>query len=214
MMIYNTLTRKKEEFKPIKPGYIGLYTCGITAYQYAHIGNLRTYTFEDLLKRTLLYNGYKVRHVMNVTDVGHLTSEQDEGDDKLDVEAKTSGRDVWQIAEFYTEAFFKDINKLNILKPDIICKATDHIKEQIELIETLLKKEYAYKTKEAIYFDTSKLEDYGKLAGLKIGKRKSRTTYHAGKKNKQDFALWFFLTGKHKNHIMRWDSPWDKGFPG
>lgn len=213
-MLYNTLTRKKEEFKPISKDIVKLYTCGPTVYQFAHIGNLRTYIFEDILKRTLLYNRYNVKHVMNVTDVGHLTNDSDAGDDKLDIEAKKTGRDVWQLAEFYTEAFFNDINKLNILKPDIICKATDHITEQIELVDTLLKKGYAYETKEAIYFDTSKFEDYGKMAGLKQGKTKSRTKHHEGKRNKADFALWFFLTGKHAKHIMRWNSPWGDGFPG
>ncbi len=213
--LFNTLTRKKEEFNPINPGSIGIYTCGPTVYQYAHIGNLRTYIFEDILKRALLYNKFKVRHVMNVTDVGHLTNDSDAGDDKIDLEAKKEKKDVWQIADFYTKAFFDDINKLNILKPDVICKATDHIIEQIKLIEILLKKAFAYKTKEAIYFDTSKLDDYGKLAGLMPSKNKSRTIHHAGKKNRQDFVLWFFLTGKHKKHIMRWESPWGmEGFPG
>ncbi len=151
---------------------------------------------------------------MNVTDVGHLTNDSDAGDDKLDIEAKKTGRDIWQLAEFYTEAFFDDINKLNILKPDIICRATQHIDAQLELIGILLKGGYAYDTKEAIYFDTSKFPDYGKLAGLKTGKRISRTKHHGGKKNKQDFALWFYTKGKHKNHIMRWNAPWGTGFPG
>ncbi len=151
---------------------------------------------------------------MNVTDVGHLTSDQDEGEDKLDREAAKEGKNVWEIASFYTKAFFDDINKLNILKADIICKATDHIKEQIELIRTLMEKGYAYDAGDVIYFDTSKLDDYGKLAGLKQGKKKARVKQDKSKRNKEDFALWFKIAGKHSKHIMRWPSEFDVGFPG
>ena len=135
VFLYNTLTRKKEEFKPIKKNKVGLYTCGLTVYNFAHIGNLRTYVFEDILRRTLEYNGYKVKHVMNITDVGHLTSDADTGEDKLEKGAKREGKSVWEIAEFYTKAFKKDLKDLNILEPSIWCKATDYIKEQIKLVK-------------------------------------------------------------------------------
>ena len=166
--LYNTLTRKKEEFKPIKDKKVGLYTCGPTVYDYAHIGNLRTYIFEDVLKRVLLYNGYKVKHVMNITDVGHLTGDRDMGEDKLEKGAKREGKTAWQIAKFYTQAFKKDMKRLNLLEPDIWCKATDNIKEQIELIKKLEKKGYTYKISDGIYFDTSKFKDYTKLSHQKL----------------------------------------------
>src|SRR3989338_9499586 len=155
LLLYNTLGRKKQEFKPIKKEIVGLYTCGPTVYSYAHIGNLRTYLFEDLLKRVLTYNQYKVKHVMNITDVGHLTSDADTGEDKMEKSAREEGKSAWHIAQYYTEAFKKDLKKLHIHEPDIWCKATDHIKEQIELVKKLEKKGYTYKTSDGIYFDTS-----------------------------------------------------------
>ncbi len=214
MKLCNTLTRKKEELKPIKKGVIGLYTCGPTVYHYAHIGNLRTYIFEDLLKRTLIYNGFKVRHVMNITDVGHLTSDQDTGEDKMEVGAKRENKSAWNIAKFYTKAFQQDIKKLNILPPDIWCKATSHIKEQIELIKQLEKKRCTYKTEDGIYFDTSKLKDYGKLARLDTqGLQEGARIDIKGKKHKTDFALWKF-SPKDGKRQMEWKSPWGTGFPG
>ena len=214
LKLFNTLTRKKEELKPIKNGQISLYACGPTVYNYAHLGNLRTYIFEDLLKRVLLYNSFKVKHVINITDVGHLTSDQDSGEDKMELGAKRENKTAWQIAEFYTKAFQQDMKQLNILPPDIWCKATDHIKEQIELIQVLEKKGYTYKIEDGIYFDTSKLKDYGKLAKLDIkGLQEGARIDIRGKKNKTDFALWKFSPREEKRQ-MEWSSPWGKGFPG
>ncbi len=203
------------EFEPIKNKQVGLYTCGITSYSYAHVGNLRTYIFEDILKRTLLYNGYKVKHVMNVTDVGHLTSDADTGEDKIEKSARREGKSAWEIADFYTKAFFGDIKKLNILMPGIICKATDHIKEQIELIKTLERKGFTYRIEDGIYFDTSKFKDYGRWANLNIEglKAGARVEVVEGKRNPTDFALWKF-SPKDQKRQMEWKSPWQKGFPG
>lgn len=215
LYLYNTLTRKKEKFEPINPPYVGIYTCGPTVYNYAHIGNLRTYIFEDILKRVLLYNGYIVKHVMNITDVGHLTSDADEGEDKIEREAKKERRSAWEIAEFYTEAFKRDIRKLNIIEPDIWCKATEHIKDFIDLILILENKGYTYKTSDGIYFDTSKVPDYGKLAGQDLESLLpgARVEYNPEKKNPTDFALWKF-SPKDVKRQMEWDSPWGVGFPG
>lgn len=215
MKLFNTLTRKKEEFKSIKKSVIDVYTCGPTVYQYAHIGNLRTYIFEDILKRVLLYNDFKVKHVMNITDVGHLTSDQDTGEDKIELGAKRENKSAWEIATFYTKAFKEDIKKLNILPPSIWCKATDHIKEQSELIKILEKKGYTYRTDDGIYFDTSKLKDYGKLAKLDIeGLQEGARVDVKGKKHKTDFALWKF-SPKNQQRQMEWKSLWsDRGFPG
>ena len=166
--LYNTLYRKKQIFKPLKDKKVGLYTCGPTVYWYAHIGNLRTYLFEDILRRTLEYNKYKVKHVMNITDVGHLTSDADTGEDKLEKGAKRENKTVWEIADFYTKHFQKDIKRLNIQEPSVWIKATDTIKEQINLIKILEKKGFTYKIKDGIYFDTSPLKTYGRLWGNKI----------------------------------------------
>lgn len=214
LKLYNTLTRKEEIFKQLKPGKIGFYTCGPTVYDYAHIGNLRTYIFEDVLKRVLLFNGFKVKHVMNITDVGHLTSEADTGEDKLEKGAKREGKSAWEIAEYYTEKFKQDMRKLNILEPDIWCKATDHIQEQISLIKKLEKKGFTYQIEDGIYFDSNKLKDYGKLARLNIkGLQAGARVDVKGKKNKTDFALWKF-SPENEQRQMEWDSPWGKGFPG
>jgi len=216
--LYNTLTRKKEDFKPIKKNQVGLYTCGLTVYNYAHIGNLRTYIFEDILKRVLLYRGYKIKHVENVTDVGHLTSDADEGEDKLMRALKREGKPInkismLELSKYYTKAFYEDRKKLNILKPDIICKASEHIKEMIELIKKIEKNGYTYKTNVGLIFDTSKFKNYTKLAKLKLEKQKfgKRVEIDPERKNPSDFALW--LTNQ-PNHIMQWDSPWNRGFPG
>ncbi len=216
---YNTLTKKKQVFKPIKNKQVGLYTCGPTVYSTAHIGNLRTYIFGDILKRVLLYQGYKVKHVMNITDVGHLTSDADTGEDKIEKAAKKTKKSAFEIAEFYTKSFFVDCKKLNILTPDIIAKATDHIKEDIELIKSLEKNNFTYQTSDGIYFDTSKLKDYGKLTGMNF--KKLNKTLKAGarielspeKKNITDFSLWKF-SPKNSKRQMEWESPWGRGFPG
>lgn len=215
LILFNTLTRTKEEFLPVEQGKAGMYCCGPTVYNYAHIGNLRAYFFEDVLKRILLYNGYKVKHVVNITDVGHLVSDEDEGEDKMEKGASREGKTVWEIAEFYTEAFRKDIALLNILPPSIWCKATDFIKEQVEMIKCLDEKGYTYTTSDGVYFDTIKFPEYGKMAlldieGLEEGKR---IQFSEEKKSKTDFALWKF-SPKDKKRQMEWDSPWGTGFPG
>ncbi len=213
--LYNTLSRKKEEFKPIKDNQVGLYTCGPTVYNYAHIGNLRTYIFEDVLKRVLIYNGYKVKHVMNVTDVGHLTGDRDMGEDKLEQSAKKEKKSAWQLAEFYWAAFRQDMKKLNLLEPDIWCKATDNIKVQIEMVKKLEARGYSYKTTDGIYFDTSKFKDYTKLSHQKLDalQEGARVEKNEEKKNPTDFALWKF-SPKDEQRQMEWDSPWGIGFPG
>lgn len=221
LKLYNTLTRKKEEFKPIKKNVVGLYTCGPTVYNFAHIGNLRTYIFEDILKRVLIYNGYKVKHIENITDVGHLTSDADEGEDKMEKAAKREKKPVtWQtmaaIADKYTRAFKDDISKLNIIEPDKWTKATDHVKDMIEMNKKIEKNGFAYLTSTALYFDTSKLKEYTELAKIDLSglKEGARVEIDEEKKNPTDFALWFKAVGKHKDHVMQWDSPWGKGFPG
>ncbi len=213
--LYNTLTQRKDEFAPIEPGKIRLYTCGPTVYNYAHIGNLRTYVFEDVLKRVLTTGGYQVRHVMNVTDVGHLTSDADVGEDKMEKGAAREGKTVWEIAEFYWQAFRRDMARLNLLEPDVWCKATDHIAEQITMVQTLEQKGYTYTIEDGVYFDTSRLRDYGKLARLDVAglQAGARVEMVAGKRNTTDFALWKF-SPKDKQRLMEWPSPWGVGFPG
>jgi cysteinyl-tRNA synthetase len=215
LSLYNSLTRKKEEFKSIKSGKVGLYTCGPTVYNYAHIGNLRTYIFEDILKRVLAYNEYAVKHVMNITDVGHLTGDRDMGEDKMEKGAAREGKSAWDIADFYTQAFKKDINHLNILAPDIWVKATDTIPEQIALIGTLEEKGYTYQTADGIYFDTAKFKDYTKLShqDLEALKEGARVERNPEKRNPTDFALWKFTPQGIKRQ-MEWESPWGVGFPG
>lgn len=218
MKLTNTLTRSKEIFEPITAGQVSLYTCGPTVYNYAHLGNLRTYIFEDVLRRVLQLEGYKVNHVMNITDVGHLASDGDEGDDKLEKGAEREGKTVWEVAEFYTKAFKHDIKQLNILPATHLVKATDHIQDQIDLIQILIDKEFAYQTKQAIYFDVTKAKGYGKLSGQKlqdkeVGARDEVIT-DADKHHPQDFALWFFTVGHFAHHTMHWPSPWGEGFPG
>lgn len=213
--LFNTYTRKREEFKPLQEKQVGLYTCGPTVYNYAHIGNLRTYVFEDLLKRMFLYNNFEVKHVMNITDVGHLTSDADEGEDKMEKGARREGKTVWEIADFYTEAFFNDLKKLNIIPPDEKPKATQHIQEMIGIIKKLEENGFTYEANGNVYFDVSKFENYGKLANLKLEDQKAgaRVKEDEGKKNHFDFVLWF-TKSKFKNHEMKWDSPWGKGYPG
>ncbi|MEK7082420.1 MAG: cysteine--tRNA ligase [Patescibacteria group bacterium] len=218
LKLYDTLTRRKEAFRPLRKNRAGLYTCGPTVYNYAHIGNLRTYVFEDILRRTLEYAGYRVRHVMNITDVGHLTSDADEGEDKMEREAEKEKRSVWDIARFYTDAFLKDIARLNIKKAHVLSPATKNIREQISLIERLFKKGLAYETSQAVYFDVSRFPGYTKLSRQKLSAKKTRAREEVAadpeKRQAQDFALWFKRVGKFSNHTMRWPSPWGDGFPG
>lgn len=195
-----------------------MYTCGPTVYNFAHIGNLRTYIFEDLLQRVLEFDGYKVKRAMNITDVGHLVSDADEGEDKLEVGAKREGKSPLEVAKFYTEKFLADIKELNIIRPEKILSATQSILEQIDIIKLLEQKGFAYVGEQAIYFDTSKLSDYGKLSGQKLSDKKTAVredvVVDKDKKHPADFALWFFLTGRYKNHVLHWPSPWGEGFPG
>ncbi len=217
--LYNTLTRKKEIFKPMRKGLfpkkeVGLYTCGPTVYNYAHIGNLRTYVFEDILKRVLQYNKYKINHVMNITDVGHLTDDADAGEDKIEAGAKREGKTALEIAKLYTDAFKENLEDLNILEPNIWCKATDHIPEQIDLVQKLIDKGVTYETSDGIYFDTTKIKDYGKLANLKNQKLQEGARVDMGeKKNPHDFALWKFSKADEKRQ-MEWDAFGKRGFPG
>ncbi len=215
LKLFNTLTKKKEEFKPLHDNEVGLYTCGPTVYNYAHLGNLRTYIFEDILKRTLIMNGYKVKHVMNITDVGHLTSDADEGEDKMEKSARREHKTVWEIAQYYTDAFKHNLHDLNIIEPDVWCKATDHIAEQIDWIKKLEEKNFTYRTSDGIYFDTNKFKHYGQLTGQKLDELKegARVEKNPEKKNATDFALWKF-SPQNKKRQMEWESPWGKGFPG
>ncbi|MBI2624462.1 cysteine--tRNA ligase [Candidatus Parcubacteria bacterium] len=216
--LYNTLTRSKELFTPLEDKRVGLYACGPTVYNYIHIGNFRAYIFEDILRRVLERNGYTVKHVMNITDVGHLTSDADEGEDKMEVGARREGKTAWEIAAFYTGQFIEDLKALSIKMPDVMPKATDHIAEQISLIETLEGKGYTYRTLDGIYFDTSHLNDYGKLARLNVAGQEAGARIEMGeKKHPTDFALWKFsppADGAGSHRQMEWESPWGTGFPG
>lgn len=219
LQLYNTLTRKIEDFKPINPPIVGYYSCGPTVYDYAHIGHARTYIFADVLERVLKYLAFNVKRVMNITDVGHLISDSDSGEDKMEKGAEREGKTVWDIAKFYTDDFMKMLSKLNIHKPEIICKATDYIPEMIDLIKILEKKEFTYRISDGIYFDTSKFPEYGKLTGQNFEKLQkslksgARVEMVPGKKHPTDFAMWK-LTSKDFKRQMEWDSPWGRGFPG
>lgn len=215
LVLYNTATHTKQEFTlPEGVPEVRLYACGPTVYHYAHIGNLRTYLFEDLLRRSLEYFGFKVRHVVNITDVGHLTSDEDEGEDKMEKGAERTGKSVWDVAEFYTKKFMEDLEQLNVLQPTVWCKATDHIKEQIELIKKLEEKGFTYKTSDGIYFDSLKFPRYADFARLDILGLKSGARVDIGeKKFVTDFALWKF-SPKDSKRAMEWESPWGTGFPG
>lgn len=213
LQFYNTLSRQLTPFDSIEPLKVGLYACGPTVYDYAHVGNLRTYLFVDILKRVLQLNGYKVNHVMNITDVGHLVSDADSGEDKMEKGARTQHKSAWEIATLFESAFFTDLERLNILKPSITCRATEHIQEQISFIQSLEEKDYTYQTSDGIYFDTEKLSDYGKLARLdKKGLEAGIRVDMAEKRLPTDFALWKFSGGQKRQ--MEWPSPWGIGFPG
>ena len=214
LKLYNTLTRKKEEFVPLKKGTVKMYSCGPTVYNYAHIGNMRAYIFMDTLRKVLKYNGYKVKHVMNITDVGHLVSDADEGEDKMAKTARIENRSVYEIEKEYTDAFMKDIKALNIDTPEHIAKATEHIREMEIYVNDIVKNGYAYETSKGVYFDTSKLPNYGKMLSnnniddLKAG---ARVEVDTEKRNPQDFALWIKAP---KEHIMKWNSKWGLCYPG
>lgn len=217
MKLYNTLTKTKEEFIPHEKGIVRMYTCGPTVYHYAHIGNLRSYIMEDILEKTLLYDGYEVKRVMNITDVGHLSSDSDSGNDKMVTSAKKEHKTVLEIAKFYTDAFFNDCKKLNIKKPEIIEPATNLISSYIKMIKVLLDKGYAYKSGGNVYFDTSKLNDYYVLTNHKedemvVGVRQG-VENDPNKKNQNDFVLWF-TKSKFEDQDLKWDSPWGLGYPG
>ena len=215
LKLYNTMDRKVEEFVPIEEGKVGMYCCGPTVYNYAHIGNLRTYIFEDILHRTLEEAGYRVKHVMNITDVGHLTGDGDDGEDKLGKRSRETGKSVWDIAAFYTDAFFADEKALNIKRPNVVCKATDHIQDMIALIKRLEEKGHTYTAGGNVYFSIDTIDDYGKLAGQKQEDKLSgaRIAVDGNKRNPQDFVLWF-TNSKFGEQAMMWDSPWGRGYPG
>lgn len=210
---YNTLTRKKELFKPIDERKIRMYSCGPTVYKDATIGNMRTNIFQDVLRRVLKYNGYKLKHAMNITDVGHLVSDGDEGEDKMLKTAREENKSPLEIAQYYTKLFFEDLKLLNIETPEIVCKATEHIKEMLEYVEKLVNNGYAYETSTAIYFDISKLDKYPILSNLNLEEQKAgaRVDIDPEKRSPYDFALWIKAPG---NHLMKWDSPWGPSYPG
>ena len=213
LRVFNTLTRKKEIFVPIKPNFVGMYTCGPTVYKYATIGNLRAYVFMDELRRVLEYNGYKVKSVMNITDVGHLVSDGDDGEDKMSKSAKETGKSPLEIAATITAQFMKDIDALNIKRPTICPKATDNIPEMINVVQALVDKGYAYETEDGIYFSVEKFADYGKLSGISLSDQKhgARVEVNSFKRHPIDFALWKKAA---PNHLQQWQSPWGMGFPG
>ncbi len=210
---YNTLTRKKDEFIPIDEKEIRMYSCGPTVYYFAHIGNLRAYLFMDTLRRTLKYNGYKLKHVMNITDVGHLVSDADEGEDKMMKAAQRENKDPFEIANFYMTAFLKDIDTLNIDRPEIIARATEHIPDMEKYVQKIIENGYTYETEDTIYFDTAKLDKYGVLSNINIDEQKAgaRVDFDQNKKNVTDFALWIKAP---ENHLMKWDTFWSKCYPG
>jgi cysteinyl-tRNA synthetase len=217
MRLYNTLSRSIEEFEPLDNKTVKMYACGPTVYDYAHIGHMRKYIGDDILRRTL-ENYWEVEHVMNITDVGHLSSDSDLGEDKLEKGAKKFGKTVMDVARFFEEDFLKSIKKVNVLTPNVIARATEHIDDQIALIEELVSKGFTYKTSQAIYFDVSKFPEYTKLSKQdledKITGARDEVVIDKEKKHPADFALWFFTVGRFSTHVLKWDSPWGEGFPG
>ncbi len=227
MQFYNTLTKSIAEFKPLLPNQVSIYACGPTVYDYAHIGNFRTYTLTDLVVRALKRAGYSVKYVMNITDVGHLVSDADSGEDKMEKGARREGKSAWDIAKYFTDVFLSDSTKLNLLEPDVRPKPTEHIPEQIAMVQALLDRGYAYVIDDGIYFDTSKFSGYGALTGQNLEELKAgaRVEMNPQKRNLTDFALWKFsypmgrafdskLDDPKLVRQMEWDSPWGKGFPG
>ncbi len=214
LQLFDTYERKVREFVPLEGNCARVYACGPTVYDFAHIGNLRTYLFEDLLKRVLLANGFEVQHVVNITDVGHLISDADTGEDKMEVGTRRTGKTAWELAQFYTDAFQADLRRLNVLAPDIWCKATDHIEEQITFISELEAGGYTYTTSDGVYFDSRKLNNYGHLARLDIEGLQAGARVEPGERRfVTDFALWKFSPPDEQRQ-MEWDSPWGVGFPG
>jgi cysteinyl-tRNA synthetase len=213
LKIFNTLSREKEEFKPIDEKCVRMYSCGPTVYNYAHIGNLRTYVFMDLFRRVLKYDGYKIKGVMNITDVGHLLSDGDDGEDKMEKASREQKKSPMEIADFYSKVFFEDLAKLNIGRPEIIAKATDHIEDMIKYVQALVDKGYGYEIDDGIYFDISKFPSYGKLSRLNLDEQQAgaRVEINEQKHGPYDFALW---KKAEPNHIMQWPSPWGMGYPG
>ncbi len=215
LQLFNSMGRKLEEFRPIIPGFVRLYSCGLTVYNYAHIGNLRAYLFNDTLRRTLQFKGYEVLHVMNITDVGHMTSDQDEGEDKMEVASARTAKSPWELSQFYTHEFRKDLQRLNIMPPSVWCKATDHIEEMLDFAKVLDERGYTYVLDSGLYFDTTKVKDYGRLAlldakDLQVG---ARIEAIPGKRHPADFAIWR-RSPEGKRRLMEWDSPWGPGAPG
>ncbi|MDR1837275.1 MAG: cysteine--tRNA ligase [Treponema sp.] len=212
---YNTLGRSKQLFKPLHEGKVGFYGCGPTVYNYAHIGNLRAYVLHDILVRSLRRAGYEVNHVMNITDVGHLSGDNDEGEDKMLTSAEERGKSVLEIADFYTKAFFNDTDRMNITRPTVVCKATEHIADMIALIERIEKNDFTYFAGGNLYFDISRFPSYGELALLRMDDLKAcaRTEQDGNKRNPHDFVLWF-TKSKFENQALVWDSPWGRGYPG
>ncbi len=210
---YNTLTKTKEKFEPLEENTVRIYSCGPTVYKDASIGNMKSYIFMDTLRRMLKYNGYELKHAMNITDVGHLVSDADEGEDKMIKAAREEKKSPLEIAEYYTKKFFEDFDRLNIDRPEIICKATDHIEDMMKYVQKLLDNGYAYETSTAIYFDVSKLDRYGILSGIDLRNQKAgaRVEIDEEKRNPYDFALWIKAP---ENHIMKWESPWGLCYPG
>jgi len=215
MKVYNTMSRKKEEFKPLNEEFVTIYSCGPTVYNYAHIGNMRTYVFMDILRRALKLNGYNLKHVMNITDVGHLTSDGDEGEDKMEKAAKSQKKTPWEIAEYFTGVFFEDLKRLNIGTPELTPKATDHIDQMIDFVKELCDKGYGYETSDGIYFDISKFPRYGRLSRANLEEQlagaSERVEVNNEKRHPADFAIW---KKAPKEHIMQWPSPWGMGYPG
>ena len=216
LQLYNSLARRKQRFEPLEPGRVRIYSCGPTVYSHQHLGNMRTYVFADLLRRALQYFGFEVKHVINITDVGHLTDDADGGEDKMELAARDAGQSIWDIADKWTRIFKDDLKKLRVLEPDVWCKATDHVPEQIRMIETLEQKGFTYRADDGIYFDVSKDPNYGELArvDLETQRAQERIASAGAKRNPADFALWKLSPSEGPRRQMEWESPWGTGFPG